>query len=298
MNRQHLHHTFEVFLLSRLYFRVQQDVASKFKRSTKRLYDTIKCDEDSSENDALPELIIDNFDDEQIWQELELQNDDLVNRLIADVSKVSVCKDFAFGVQPKKTKDDVLETYGESSHGESEEIVESSDNRVESDDDLDDLDIDLSLGKKEHGLFDDGDIESEEERELEKILDKAIKEREEEEEFEQHSGSKIIQEDDEENDEDEHRKENKRAQIKKSIPTNKAPKRRTVVDDTFFSMADMEAFLDKEDFREERKHRKKKDRDSSSEEEDEEGIDYFADDHSSVEDDDETDGVIPLYPQK
>ena len=274
---------------------MQQDIASKFKRNTKRLYDTIKCDEDSSENDALPELIIDNFDDEQIWQELELQNDDLVNRLIADVSKESVCKDFAFGVQPKKTKDDLLETYGESSH-ESEEVVESSDDQVESDDDLDDLDIDLSLEKEDQGLFDDGDIQSDEERELEKILDKAIKEREED-ESEQHSASEKIPEDTEENDEDEPRQQNKRGKIKNSMPANKAPKRRTVVDDTFFCMADMEEFLDREDSREERKHRKTRDRDFSSEEEDEEEIDYFAEDPSSAEDDDETGGVISLYPQ-
>ena len=272
-------------------------MASKFKRNTKRLYDTIKYDEDSSGNEALPELIIDNFDDEQIWQELELQNDDLVNRLIADVSKVSVCKDFAFGVQPKKTKDDLLETYGESSH-ESEEVLESSDDQVESDDDLDDLDIDLSLGKKDQGLFDDGDIQSDEERELEKILDKAIKEREEDEESEQHSASKRMQEDTEENDEDEPRQPNKRGKTKKSTPANKAPKRRTVVDDTFFCMADMEEFLDREDSREERKHRKTRDRDFSSEEEDEDEIDYFAEDPSSAEDDDETGGVISLYLQK
>ena len=276
---------------------MQQDVASKFKRNTKRLYDTIKYDEDSSGNEALPELIIDNFDDEQIWQELELQNDDLVNRLIADVSKVSVCKDFAFGVQPKKTKDDLLETYGESSH-ESEEVLESSDDQVESDDDLDDLDIDLSLGKKDQGLFDDGDIQSDEERELEKILDKAIKEKEEDEESEQHSASKRMQEDTEENDDDEPRQPNKSGKTKKSMPANKAPKRRTVVDDTFFCMADMEEFLDREDSREERKHRKTRDRDFSSEEEDEDEIDYFAEDPSSAEDDDETGGVISLYLQK
>ena len=275
-------------------------MASKFKRNTKRLYDTIKCDDDSSGNEALPALIIDNFDDEQIWQELELQNDPLVNRLIADVSKVSVCKDFTFGVQPKKTKDVLMETYSETSN-ESEEIVESSDDQIESDDDLDDLDIDLPLGKNDQGLFDNEDIQSDEELELEKILDKATKVGEEDEESDQHSESKGMEEDTEQN-EEKPRKENKSDKIKKPISTNKrnkAPKRRTVVDDAFFRMADMEEFLDREDAREERKHRKKTERDTSSEEEDEEEIDYFADDPSSADDDDDEAGVvISLYFQK
>ena len=271
-------------------------MASKFKRNTKRLYDTIKYDEDSSSNEALPELIIDNFDNEQIWQELELQNDPLVNRLIADVSKVSVCKDFTFGVQPKKTKADLLETYSESSN-EGEEIVESSDDQVESDDDLDDLDIDLPLGKDDQGLFDNEDIQSDEELELEKILDKATKVREEDEEFDQHSESRGLEEDTEQNNEDKPRREIKSDKIKITTFTNKrnkTPKRRTVVDDAFFRMADMEEFLDREDAREERKHRKKTERDTSSEEEDEEEVDYFADDPSSA-DDDETGVVMSLY---
>lgn len=43
----------------------------------KQLYDTTKIIEkkiDDPDNDALPELIVKDFDEEQIWQELELQN--------------------------------------------------------------------------------------------------------------------------------------------------------------------------------------------------------------------------------
>lgn len=40
----------------------------------KQLYDTTKSVEKKTDDDALPELIVKDFDDEQIWQELELQN--------------------------------------------------------------------------------------------------------------------------------------------------------------------------------------------------------------------------------
>lgn len=40
----------------------------------KKLYDTTKSIENKTDDDTLPELIIKDFDEEQIWQELELQN--------------------------------------------------------------------------------------------------------------------------------------------------------------------------------------------------------------------------------
>jgi len=56
---------------------VQSNVAEETTHFLKQLYDTTKSIEtitDNANDDALPELIVKDFDEEQIWQELELQN--------------------------------------------------------------------------------------------------------------------------------------------------------------------------------------------------------------------------------
>ncbi|ELU13334.1 hypothetical protein CAPTEDRAFT_91042, partial [Capitella teleta] len=59
-----------------VFFRVQKSAASQLCSSTKTLYDYLKTTEDETQRgDTLPELLVKNFDDEQIWQEVELQND-------------------------------------------------------------------------------------------------------------------------------------------------------------------------------------------------------------------------------
>ena len=262
-------------------------MATKFKASTKSLYDVSKVSEGNVENEALPELIVDNFDDEQIWQELELQNDPLVQQLVSKISKVSVHKDFSLIVNARRRKKETVESESTSDENKdesegSERVAEDSDDN----DDLDDLDIKLPSENKEKGIFDDevDELESEDEQQLEKLLDKAMQE---------DVGSDEESENEEMEDEvvgDQFQEENNKDKITKmkSKRTGSAMRQKTVVDDKFFRLADMEAFLDQEDAKEERRHRKRKGRknqESSSEEEEE--IDYFADSPTPSDEDDD-----------
>nr|XP_003703536.1 PREDICTED: U3 small nucleolar ribonucleoprotein protein MPP10 [Megachile rotundata] len=69
------------------FLNVQNEVALNFKDSVKRLYDFTK--EQSKRNtNALPELVTEGFDEEQIWQQLELQNEGELEHFISGISKV------------------------------------------------------------------------------------------------------------------------------------------------------------------------------------------------------------------
>jgi Mpp10 protein. len=77
-----------------LSFRAQDSIATDVREFLKRLYDFIKSAENGlPSGDALPELIIQGFDEEQIWQELELQNEGWSKSLEAGVASVMAWKD-------------------------------------------------------------------------------------------------------------------------------------------------------------------------------------------------------------
>ncbi|KAJ8934519.1 hypothetical protein NQ314_013302 [Rhamnusium bicolor] len=68
-------------------------ISSRIKTNLKQTYDFSKSEEKNITSYALPELIIKNFDLEQIWQQIELQNDTLLAKSIANTSKLIVKKD-------------------------------------------------------------------------------------------------------------------------------------------------------------------------------------------------------------
>ncbi|PSN53575.1 hypothetical protein C0J52_09206 [Blattella germanica] len=75
------------------YLSVQNKIASDVTCLLKSLYDFTKNSEEGKTcGDALPELIVDGFDQEQIWQELELQNNGCSKCLVEDVATLVACK--------------------------------------------------------------------------------------------------------------------------------------------------------------------------------------------------------------
>lgn len=81
---------------------VQSDLKDDIKNLVKSLYDYTKTQEtvDSKEKKAaLPELIVQDFDEEQIWQEIELQNSECWDQLVWEVANcMSVKSDLVFPV--------------------------------------------------------------------------------------------------------------------------------------------------------------------------------------------------------
>lgn len=77
-------------MLCTFWFSSQSRVAEETTNLLKQLYDATKSIEEKSDNtddDTLPELIVKDFDDEQIWQELELQNNARFKRLSKTIKK-------------------------------------------------------------------------------------------------------------------------------------------------------------------------------------------------------------------
>jgi U3 small nucleolar RNA-associated protein MPP10 len=244
------------------FFSCNTKTHDRFKTSTKLIYDFCKnCENKRQQDEALPELIVKHFDDEQIWQELELQNNSVVDKLLGNVvglvTKINSVNFLAEGIEKqsksrnKKTqkKDLINDPNNEEEEEESDETdqeidkiklrLEDSDDDIgdmknddDDDDDDDDMDFDFDsinpIQYKNNDTSDDDDG------------------KENVDEIDSDAGKK---------------KKNKKKRVKGSI-----------VDDKFFKLAEMEAFLEQEDAKEMKKQRQEEKGDDESDEED---IDLF-----------------------
>uniref|UniRef100_A0A3Q4MXH4 U3 small nucleolar ribonucleoprotein protein MPP10 n=1 Tax=Neolamprologus brichardi TaxID=32507 RepID=A0A3Q4MXH4_NEOBR len=224
---------------------LQDEVATDFTSITKTLYDLHKAQEPGHYTGSpLAELVVENFDEEQIWQELELQNK-------------AVLKHFKNAID-EALADETLTVLEEEEQEESGQEEEGA----SADDDVDD--------------HDDEEEEEEEEQELEpprRTKKMAVEEDDN-------------TEDDSDLDFDVDALEKKEKQKKDT--GRKASKAKVVpseVDDKFFKLSEMEAFLDDMDKRE------------GKEEEDD--VDYFQDLPSDEDDDLDLDKYVDcsLYQQ-
>ncbi|XP_054498072.2 U3 small nucleolar ribonucleoprotein MPP10 [Agelaius phoeniceus] len=221
---------------------VQDGLAADFRAMTKTLYDLNKGS-NIVRGGPLKELVIENFDEEQIWQQLELQNHAVLNFF-----KKSIARD---------AEDEDLCLL-------SDQEDEGSDAGTSSDKELEDNIMEADTEQMNVYTKDKDKTKT-------KAKEKQSKLRE-----------SIMQKDSDEDSDIDFDIEALEQQAKTAKETTLRKKgRKSVVDDKFFKLAEMEAFLE---------HAEKED----NEEEEEDDINYFEDIISDDEEDSEEAKVKPI----
>ena len=240
------------------YLKPPASLQQKTLSAIKQIFDFCKKDELSGTRSLastcpLQELLVENFDDEQIWQEIELQNTPLLRVLKQDVHslKENVDQLSILSGSSKVVRGSRLQR--------SDDVVSENDNGFvknasESDTESDRVNEGFSDDENSDDLLDDGDGDD-------------------------------SQDEENENDDD----NNDSSKVKSSTNNNrkqKSTKKKSQVDDSFFKLSDMLQFLDKEDRRYERAHRKKSQKEKDNDDDDDDGdddeidsepVDYFID---------------------
>ncbi|XP_072320821.1 U3 small nucleolar ribonucleoprotein protein MPP10 [Eucyclogobius newberryi] len=191
---------------------LQDDVAENFTSITKTLYDLQKVHEPQHfKGSPLVELAVKNFDEEQIWQELELQNDPVLQQFEKFVENI--------------VSDETLTVFEEEEDEEDEEELDESDR-----------------------AFDDDDAEEEEDEEEEEE-DRLKKQKPSKKKLHDSADEYTDEGSDLDFDVDalEKREKLKKKMDGKQSKTRGIP---SEVDDKFFKLSDMESFLDDMDKRE------------------------------------------------
>lgn len=299
-------------------FSTQESHSKKFKSATKVIYDLSKSYEPKPDTvNTLQQLIIDNFDEEQVWQELELQNHYAVNKLLSQVAGVITKKEQVLFSkskeinnrnisQPstdvrKKSKhssdaDKSLVERGTINHSKGlkdENTAKNVDIELMDDDDSDADNTDNELEKIKSRLKTDSD-EDHDNSDLDFDFDGFDKEFGNDEEKEESGEDNDVSDhhsdvrkqktklDTEDNDVENVEMKRFKDSLKKNRSIKKKEESGSIVDDKFFKLAQLESFLDQEDAREERRRKReaKIQKGSSIEEEssdDEDDDDMFGD---------------------
>ncbi|KAM9090162.1 U3 small nucleolar ribonucleoprotein MPP10 [Megaptera novaeangliae] len=210
---------------------IQDELASKFTSLTKALYDFNKIlENDRKRGSPLQRLMINNFDDEQIWQQLELQNEPILQYFQNAVSET--------------IKDEDISLLSENEVQECEEVASE-----------------MEAGGEE-------DLEQDLEEEEEKVSDLSGDDPEEDERA--ISSSKLdLRKSPDFSDEDSDldfdiSKLEQQSKVQNKVP--RKPTEKSIVDDKFFKLSEMESFLENIEKEEEQK-----------DDEEEEDIDFFED---------------------
>ncbi|KAM4746846.1 U3 small nucleolar ribonucleoprotein MPP10 [Rhinophrynus dorsalis] len=218
---------------------VQEKLATEFSQLTKVLFDLHKSDFALRVGSPLTELVVENFDEEQIWQQLELQNKPVLNYFRKAVTTALEDKDLCL-VQP--LEEDVSELEEEEEDGISEDKIE---------------------------LNTESEAVERKERQPKRTGSKSAKK----------TPIEAFSDDNSDMDFDIDKQE-KQSKQKLNKKTMGRPSESSIVDDQFFKLSEMEAFLEKVE------------KEDGGKDEDDDEVDYFEDiDSDDYGDDDDDDDV-------
>ncbi|XP_041362617.1 U3 small nucleolar ribonucleoprotein protein MPP10-like [Gigantopelta aegis] len=255
------------------FFSINKKLVTNLKSTTKSIYE-ITRHQISIQNAGLPELIIKDFDDEQIWQQLELRNDSSVQNLLSDVARLVASKDsLAFQPRGPDRHDKTTKTSGASDDAESSADAPSS----EENDSDSDTDTELSRIKARLSAIENNPA-------LATGSDSDL-------DFDFDVGNDDDADDDVEGDkmDDGEGLGGGESDSEEQNSRRKKPSYKSEVDDRFFKMADLEEFLSVEDAKEERRRRRemqgtKPDDENDDDSEEDDDVDMFQNISSSDED--------------
>ncbi|KAM7230817.1 hypothetical protein CapIbe_018307 [Capra ibex] len=215
---------------------IQGELASKFTSLTKVLYDFNKVlENDRKHGSPLEKLMINNFDDEQIWQQLELQNEPILQHFQSTVSETIEDEDISLlpESEEQECEEDVMELEAagqEDLEQDLEEEVEEAEEEEVSDLSADDPEADeraknsskLDLRKSPDFSDEDSDLDFD----ISKL--------------------------------------ERQSKVQSRVP--RKPTEKSIVDDKFFKLSEMETFLG--NMEKEEEHR---------DDQEEDDIDFFED---------------------
>jgi len=233
------------------YMQSDSDLFDEIKLLSKVLYDVGKITEDAStgdkvnNNSTLPELIIQGFDEEQVWTGIQLQNKNKLEKWRRRIEKTDLGEECnLFLGEDFKPTEEIEEEIDISAFQQHEELPMSEDESIDDENEEQDENDDEENEQVENEEVDEYDILNDPD-----FQNMSDSEGDDLPLFEGHSEDDMSDQEHEE--EAEENEMNYKNQEKRMLQDKNKKTKSSIVDDQFFKLHDMEAFLDIEDRRQE-----------------------------------------------